>query len=394
MTAILGRFQDKVLFDYPPHARRVWWLCVVAGAFALAVAVFLIVGRPAAYLSTAIAIASVLVAGRFPLAVPRTKLVFSGSDIFLYGTLVFVGAPAAVVAAGIDSLMGVVRRSKRLSSRLVSPSTSMAGMLAAGSAFAGLQSLAEGTRWAEGVTLLAVAVAGLLHHVFNAGALQRVVAAKQGLKTVWRDWFRDTAWMAGVTVLSAFLGGLLVLTSTRVGVGSLGVAAAVVLAVTFLIHLSLSRIEADRVEQEQRVAAAQESARINQQRFTAAFEHAAGGLAIAGGDGSVLRVNRAFCELLQGQRQAFVGSRFEELLNADDRHVLVQRLAELRGVSDAVVSLEVRMGRPMGEVWVSLHASLFEDPGASGTGLIYQLHDISDRRAPRISCSTPPTTTA
>jgi PAS domain-containing protein len=75
---------------------------------------------------------------------------------------------------------------------------------------------------------------------------------------------------------------------------SIGVAGAVV----SLVHLSLRRHEAEHHAQEARIAVAQREAELNQQRFTAAFTHAAIGMAIVWQDGRIHQVNQALCTLI------------------------------------------------------------------------------------------------
>ncbi len=257
----------------------------------------------------------------------------------------------------------------------------MLGMLAAGVCFEALRGALTLAGWPPGAAVIgSIAVAGAVHHLVNAGLIHVLVSFKREASLNLRAWWDDSAWMAGITILCAFMGGLLVTASAQVGVQAVAVAAGVALCVMYLLHLSLRRIERQRAEQESEIAKAREEARINAQRFSAAFTNAAGGLAIAAGDGRVLRVNRALCDLLHRQESDFLGSPFLDLLAPEDRQRMEPQLAELVGQPEGTVSSEVRLQRPDGEVWVSLHASPFEDPGASGIGLIYQVHDITERR--------------
>ena len=379
--SVWQRFRARNLFDYSAAAQRVWLGLVLLGVVAGAWALYRVTSSLDDIQALAITIVIVLVAGRFPLVLPRTSIVFTGSDIFLFGVIVLLGTPAAVIAGGIDSLVSAKRRSRRLSSWLVSPATSMIGMSIAGTAYeAQLHGMVLVGLNPGAAAIASVCVAGMIHYLVNTGLLHTLVSIKRGSAFQWGDWLVTSGWMAAVTLLSAFLGGLLVVVNKQVGVQAVGVAALVALAVMYLLHLSFRRVEAQRVEQESQIALAREEARINAQRFSAAFTNAAGGLAIAAGDGRILRVNQALCDLLRRDESAFVGASFLDLLVPDDRPPVQPRLAELVGQPDGTFSAEVRLQRTDGEVWVSLHASPFEDPGASGIGLIYQVHDITERR--------------
>ncbi len=359
-----------------------WLLLVVAGAASLTWALFKLWSGDFDLAALIATVTLVFVAGRFPISVPRTTFVFSGSDIFLFGAIVLIGTPAAVLAGAVDSLVGTMRRSRRLSSWIVSPATSMSATLCAGLTYEALQRVLGMLHVpVELSALAAISACGFLHHIVNTTALQWIVASKRGARLDWVASFSDSGLIGAITVVSAFLGGLLVLASNQVGAQAVAVAAGVVLLALSLLHLSFSRVEAERVKQESLVAQAQEEARINQQRFTVAFERAAGGLALVDSEGNLLRVNPAFCELLGIEDAALLTHPILDLLHPADTPELRERLQAIVGQPDGLAAMEVRLRSDFRTVWVSLHVSSFEDPGSSSTGLIYQLHDISDRRA-------------
>ena len=264
---------------------------------------------------------------------------------------------------------------------MASPATSALGMTCAAICYT---ALGDGlTKWgldAPAGSLLALGVAGFVHYLVNTGLQYSLLATKRGELPNLRKMIADTGWMGALSVLSAFIGGVVVATTGRFGTQAVVVSAVAGLAGLLLVHVSLRRYEREISFQESLVVRAQEDARVSQQRFFAAFAHAAGGLALVSGSGAILQVNRALCELLRRDQSTLLDSPFLDLVMAEDRSRIEPDLATVVGRPDGTVSAEVRLQRPDGEVWVSLHASPFEDPGASGIGLIYQVHDITERR--------------
>ena len=64
---------------------------------------------------------------------------------------------------------------------------------------------------------------------------------------------------------------------------------------------------------------ARRALREAEERFAGAFQGAAVGLMLAAPDGTLLRANRALCELTGWPEDELAGRRFDELLHPDDR---------------------------------------------------------------------------
>ncbi|MFM7704534.1 MAG: PAS domain S-box protein, partial [Rubrivivax sp.] len=377
----LRGLRTRHLGDYPDRTFWFWVGGVALGSVALVTALLLLAGEPGDWLPTLVAGAVVVIAARFPISVPGTKLVFSTSDVFLFGALAYLGGPPAVVLACLDATVGIFRASRRWSSRLFGPASSVIAMGVAVAAYSGIG--AGGRRLGlepAAILIGGLCAAALVQHCVNTLTVSALLASKNCQRLRPAHTLLESGWMAGVTVFSALSAAVLLVATGGVGVQPVMAAAVCVLAVSVLVNLGLKRIEAEQARQAGELAVAQEDARVNQQRFSAAFTHAAGGLAIVDGDGRVLRVNRSLCEMLDMQETALIGREFVDLVHGEDKGPLRNRLQALSTQHEGSVAVEVRLLRQGQTCWVSLHASPFEDPGASGTALIYQLHDISDRR--------------
>ncbi len=104
-------------------------------------------------------------------------------------------------------------------------------------------------------------------------------------------------------------------------------------------------------------------------------------MAITDKEGRVLQSNRALCDLLQLTESAVVGTKFLDLVQPEDRAVLAADIQGVLAQSAGQVVREVQLCRGHDRVWASVYASRLENPSVElGMGLIYQVHDITERR--------------
>ena len=379
----LARFHQRHLFDYNAPALRLWLSLVGGGVLAAVLAGHALTQLPTAqWLPVLIGIGFVAVAGAFPVHIPRTKYSVSVAEVFVFSLMALYGAPAAVLAAGADGLVASWRSSKRLTSRLSTPSAMMLGMALCGLIFTAMQDGLMHLGWPPATaTLAALCVAALPYFAGNTLPLLAVVAAKKGCRLSLPDWARNYSWLAAIYLLSAAVAGVLVMNARQFGPIVIVLAAAVAALVVLLMNHSLKGHEADLSEQEARVAEAQREVLLNQQRFTASFNHAAIGMAIVRPDGCIHQVNQALCALLGQAEERLLGQPFSTILHGGDAALFHRRAIDTAGGQGAAFSMELRcldaQGRP---IWVSLHCGRFIDPANDKSGLIYQLHDISQRR--------------
>ena len=387
--------KQRHLFDYNTAATRLWLALAASGLLAVVWAVSRLVALPWVELAQVqLGIGCVVLAAFFPVHIPRTKYSIGVADVLVFGLLALYGAPAATLAAGAEGLVGGMRSSKRLTSRVSTPAAAMAAMMLCGLAFDALHHVLLAVGWpASTVSLAALCMIALPYFAGTLLPLLAVMAAKNGQRLSLRDWVHDYSWWAAIYLISAAVAGVLTLNTRQFGPTVLVVAGTVVAAVVMLARLSLRRHETEFQAQEARVSDAQREAALNQQRFSAAFTHAAIGMAIVRHDGSIHQVNLALCALLGSTEAELLNRPFDELLHAGDSELFRRRAAASPGDTDDSFSIELRCRAAAGQdTWVSLHCSRFtdpaDDPGIPGdpgdaghpSALIYQLHDITSRR--------------
>ena len=382
-AGLWARFACRHLYDYNAAASGLWLLLAAGGVLSAVWAGVQIAALPvAALLQVAAGIGLVVGAALFPVHIPRTKYAIGVADIFVFGLLALHGAPAAALAAGVEGLVGVLRTSKRLSSRVSTPATATLAMTLCGLGADAAQRALVAAGWSPGSAGFAVLCAVALPYFAGTTLpLLAVVAAKNKCRLSLRDWIQGYGWVGAIYLLAAATAGVLAMNARQFGPAVFAVAAAVTAAMVALMRVSLRRHETDFQAQEVRVADAEQEAALNQQRFTAAFTHAAIGMAIVRHDGQVHQVNQALCALLRQAPEALLRRPFDDLLHPGDVELFKRRALAVAGGTSEAFSMELRCRDASGQgIWVSLHCGRFIDPGTERSGLIHQLHDITSRR--------------
>ena len=376
-------FVQTHLFDYNPRALRLWFLLAACGALSLVGALFQVARLPPAdLLQVLLGIALAAVAACFPVGLPRTKYSVTVADVFVFALLALHGAPAAALAAGAEGLVAVLRSSKRLSSRVSTPSAALLAMTLAGWMFEAFVLLFIALDWSSAAArFAALCLAAAPYFAGSMLPLLAVMAAKNKQRLSLRDWAGSYSWLGAIYLLSAAVAGVLAMNAQQFGGAVVLVAAGVAGAVVTLVNVSLRRHEAEHGAQELRIAEAQREAAMNQQRFAASFANAAIGLAIVRPDGSIHQANLALCQLLGRAEGELLGQPFNGLLHPGDVELFQRRVDAFAGQAGDPFSVELRChGASEQELWVSLHCGRFIDPADNRSGLIYQLHDITSRR--------------
>ena len=117
------------------------------------------------------------------------------------------------------------------------------------------------------------------------------------------------------------------------------------------------------------------------ERFRAAFEHAAIGMALVGLDGRWLKVNRALCDILDYAEGELLGTSFQALTHPDDLAAdvaLVRRL--LAGELRDYQMVKRYLHRDGHAVWAHLNVSLVRDAAGRPLYFVSQVQDVTDRK--------------
>jgi diguanylate cyclase (GGDEF)-like protein/PAS domain S-box-containing protein len=287
-----------------------------------------------------------------------------------------------VLAAGVEALIGVKRSSKRLSSHISGPAAAMVAMALGAVVFVLMsEALALAGLSAPNAALLALCLAAPVPVMLSTGLLMVMFARKRGEGLALADWWSSVTWIVALALGQALVAGLVHINVERHGVPVMATVSVLVMALVLLVRSTLARQERERQSQEALIASAEQQAQLSQQRFTAAFTHAAIGMAIVRPDGSVMQVNQALCRLVGRGEGQLLGQAFASLLHPGDAELFGRQIDAAAARPHEPFSIEVRCAAPDGDdVWVALHSSRYDDPGGAGACQIFQLHDITSRR--------------
>ena len=120
--------------------------------------------------------------------------------------------------------------------------------------------------------------------------------------------------------------------------------------------------------------------RESEGRFRGTFEQAAMGIAHVSLDGSFLRINDKFCEIVGYEQDEMMAMKLEDVAHTD-----LTQVNHLLQEDSGKFSITKRHLRKNGEsVWVSLTVSMLRDEGGKPSGFIAVLEDTTDRKRLRL----------
>jgi diguanylate cyclase (GGDEF)-like protein/PAS domain S-box-containing protein len=379
--------------DYNRPATLYWWTTVLLGGVVLTASVRSVAALPLAQIAQIMAgVLVAMLAGFFPVRVPRSKNSFAAGEIYIFLLLAIHGPPAAVLGAACEAALGACRTSKRWTSRICSPAIAGLAMFVCGWMF---QTAATGLRanslLGPGGLMLLMMTLGAIYAFVNSALVSAVGKLKRGEPLSLANWFHEWGWV-GLTFTSAgALASLLFLTFRQFGIPVLIVSVPMLAMFLTTLHYFLAqqtaaeRERAARVEAAEKVAAqsAQHVRELEQseKRFQSAFTHASIGMALVSTDCRVLQANRALSALLGCEVSAIAGRQFSEFLFGEDAGMLQEQLIRVLRREVEAFSLELRCRDANGrEIWVSLHCGFFADSSPTEPCLIFQVHDVTARR--------------
>jgi diguanylate cyclase (GGDEF)-like protein/PAS domain S-box-containing protein len=380
--------------DYNAGATAYWWFMVALGAAVLLHTVKVLTSLSNEDLMRVGAGAGIaMLAGLFPVRIPRSKNSFAAGEIFIFLLLLMYGPAAAVLAAAGEGLIGSWRTSKRWTSRIASPAMASVAMFITGSFLHACIGWAKVAGiYGAAALLMGTMAAAVIYFVLNTMLVTAVPYLKRKVWPTPHEIFSNFGWIGITFAGSACVACLLFLTFQQSGIGVLMVAAPLIAMLLTILHYFFRQQEADETVRNSRVAAIEREAEltahhvraleVSERRFHSAFTHASIGMALVSFDGRVLQLNAALRSLLGNPGQALVEHRlFSDLV--DDAHVamLNEQLAELTSQKIQSFAVELRLKHSEGsDVWASVDGSFFSEIESSTPCLILQTQDITARR--------------
>ena len=389
-----ARLHRAMMPDYNRAATTYWWVMVLLGTAVFAHTLRSLLALPSPELARIGAGAAIaMLAGFFPVRIPRSKNSFAAGEIFIFLLLLLHGPAAAALAAAGEGLIGSWRTSKRWTSRIVSPAMACTAMYATGSLLRlGIDVFASSGMDSGALLLVATVLCAIFYFALNTLLITAVPYLKLSKWPSVRELFGSFGWVGITYAGSAAIACLLFLTFQKSGVGVLMAAAPIIGMLLTTLHYFFRQQEADEsirknhllaVEREADLAARHMRAlEVSERRFHSAFTHASIGMALVSFEGRVLQVNAALRTLLGVHDDAAITQHLiGDFVDAADNAMLGERLGQLRAQQIPAFAVELRLRHRDGiDVWAAVHGSFFSEVDSAEPCLILQVQDITARR--------------
>ena len=126
---------------------------------------------------------------------------------------------------------------------------------------------------------------------------------------------------------------------------------------------------------------AEEALRQSEERFRAAFDYAAIGMALLDRDGRWIQVNRSLCDLVGYSAEELQRGTFQDITHPDDLEVDLAFVRRMLAGEIRSYHMEKRYFHKAGHiVWVLLSVSLVHDAAGNPLHFIAQMQDITGRK--------------
>ncbi len=385
-----SRLHQQLMPDYNRKATAYWWLVVLTGGVVVVASIVSLARESASdQLQIGLGMLIAMLAGFFPVRVPRSKNSFAAGEIFIFLLLLIHGPSAAALAAASEAALGSWRTSKRWTSRIVSPAMAALAMFATGWVFSQALPHIESN---AGLLILGTMAFALAFFVVNTLLVSTVPRLKRNEPLQWSDLFHVFGWIGMAYAGSATVAALLFLTYRQSGNSVLMATVPLLAMMLATLHYFFRQQEAaeevrvanaESVEREREVAQRHvRELEASERRFHSAFTHASIGMALLDFDGSVLQANQALRTLVGHRDEELLHLPFQDVVFSADRAKLAQHLGLVNDREFEGFAFELRcLHRDGAAVWVAAHCSFFSEPGAGKPCLILQIQDISARRS-------------
>ena len=394
------RLHQALMPDYNRKAAAYWWVAVAIGLVVAVRAGLNVAALPsAAQLQIVVGVVIAMLAGFFPVRIPRSTNSFAAGEIFIFLLLLMHGPEAATLAAAGEALVGSWRTSKRWTSRIASPAMAGIAMAFAGGLLqAALVRLTTAGWTNAGLMIVSAMVCALVYFLTNTLLVTTAPRLKRNERFRPTDLLSLFGWVGIAYTGSAAIAALLHLAFQQSGIGVLMAIVPIVAMMLATLHYFFRQQEADAAVRLTAAAAAEREAgaaqreaeatarhvqllEASERRFHSAFTHAAIGMALLSFEGAILQANTAMHALLGMPDAELAGRGIEDFICGDDLGRMNEqlRLLKARRLEDVTIELQCR-DRSGKLVWIAAHCSFFSEPGSTEPCLILQAHDITARR--------------
>ena len=326
---------------------------------------------------------------RITIRIPQFKSHVSVSDTFIFLALMLYGGEVAIVLAALDAVISSARFCRQ---KIIILSNGAMVALSTTAVVVTLKSLGlyEPLRQPGSNNfnelILALFVMGSMQFVVNT-TMTAIYGAIKSEQPVWEIWKTKFLWLFITYFVGAITAGILNQLNYHIGFVTILLIFPVVFLLyqTYKIYLHNVEISVEKVneanEYAEKLKGQTIALRASEERFRSAFNFAPIGIAIVSPEGKWLKVNRALCEILGYEEIEFLASDFQSMAVADDLGLALVKLHEILTGEIPNCRLEQRYLHKTGRiVWTQWSVSPAADTAAERPNLIFQIHDITDKK--------------
>ncbi len=151
-------------------------------------------------------------------------------------------------------------------------------------------------------------------------------------------------------------------------------------SVTFLGSNGIRRTSVNITDIAERIRS-EETLRLSEAQFRAAFEHSASGMSLVGLDGKWIRVNESFCDIVGYSAEELLTLSYQQLTHPDDLTAEKDLIYDDEGGMLPSYQFEKRYLHKNGSiVWVLLAGSIIMGKDQKPSHRIVQIQDITERK--------------
>jgi diguanylate cyclase (GGDEF)-like protein/putative nucleotidyltransferase with HDIG domain len=202
--------------DYNRPAKTYWAIMVVAGSLTGVWALYHCLDfNQDEWTKFLTLLALVIIAGAFPVRIPNTNATITAGDTFTFLGVIFLGAPAGVLLAMVDSFTSARNTTRRVTSWIGAPAIhALTCFIAASFFYRALQKFAgidvspvPTSTTGVDLVLVPLVVMGVVHYLLNGLSIASMSAlkARHSIWTYWRQGYLWTSWTLIVASIAAAL---------------------------------------------------------------------------------------------------------------------------------------------------------------------------------------------
>lgn len=364
---------------------------IVAGAACVLISILNFdVARVDVYL-VLLSIFALLVGSRITVKIPRIKSHISVSDTFIFLALLLYGGEYATILAAVEAAASSWRFCNRkltvffnAAAMAVSTSAVVVVLKASGFYTSVVSAGSESVSHNDVIALCLIALTQFLANTILATFYDVLRDSTPFLET----WKSKYLWSYITYFVGAGSAGIMVQMAGYMGLGTMLAVFPVIAFIFYTYRMYLKNVEisvqqAEQAEQYAKVLESQSNAlRESEDRFRSAFDHAPIGIALVSPLGKWLKVNRALTEILGYSEDEFLSTDFQSLTLPEDLGNSLIKVHELLSGQISNCQMEQRYIHSSGKVvWASWSASAANDGKSAQPNLIFQIQDITEKKA-------------